>query len=338
MTTQHRHATYHDLQGKRAIVLACTAGIGRAVAKAMGEQGCHLALLSRNITKLRQLHSEMKDATSIHVFQVCFQTYLPASFCIQPTQCDVNDLDTVRDAVRSAIHALGGLDILVINTPGHTEATFAARACNDHVTCAQHHYTVNTLVSMAAYQAARDSLQVLFYMHMIALVACGHCIIQATSGAVVCISSIATQFTSVQDSLFGYSGAKAALEAWAAGVAVADGPAGVRINTVRPGVTVTAIWESARDAMGAGMRLHCSISVHALILVICTDPELVLATTASQTPLGCNASADDVAAAVLFLSSSASAFVTGTTITVDGGFSHMHPLCMSYLAPNKEAT
>lgn len=68
----------------------------------------------------------------------------------------------------------------------------------------------------------------------------------------VCISSIATEFTSVQDAVFGYTGAKAALEAWAAGVAVADGPQGVRINTVRPGVTVTAIWDSARDAMGAG--------------------------------------------------------------------------------------
>lgn len=67
-----------------------------------------------------------------------------------------------------------------------------------------------------------------------------------------------------------------------------------------------------------------------------TDPEAILAMTASQTPMARNASVDDVAAAVLFLSSRASAFVTGSTLTVDGGFSHMHPLCMPYLAKETE--
>lgn len=193
----------------------------------------------------------------------------------------MNDLDNVRDAVLAAISALGGLDILAINTPGHTEATFAARASNNRLVCAKHHYTINTLASVAAYEAASSALKVvtiktsaifktafLFSTHIpwwrLTAITIDtthpnsltpHTPMQASRGAVVCVSSIATQFTSVQDALFGYSGAKAALEAWAAGVAVEDGPSGVRINTVRPGVTMTAIWESAREAMGAGSHL-----------------------------------------------------------------------------------
>lgn len=64
----HRHATYHDLQGKRAIVLACTAGIGRAVAVALAEQGCRIALLSRNLTKLQRLQEQLQGES--RVFQV----------------------------------------------------------------------------------------------------------------------------------------------------------------------------------------------------------------------------------------------------------------------------
>lgn len=64
-----------------------------------------------------------------------------------------------------------------------------------------------------------------------------------------------TTMYTVQDAQFGYSGAKLALEAWAAGTAVADGPQGIRINCVRPGVTVTAVWDAVRDAMGAGTRV-----------------------------------------------------------------------------------
>lgn len=89
----------------------------------------------------------------------------------------------------------------------------------------------------------------------------------------MCISSIATQFTSVQDAAFGYSGAKAALEAWAAGMAVEDGPQGVRINNVRPGVTVTAVWESAREAMGAGNGGHGWYAFH--VMMTCRNVETV---------------------------------------------------------------
>lgn len=71
MASRHRHATYHDLQGKRAIVSACTAGIGRAVAIALAGQGCQVALLSRNMAKLQQLQDELRlIKCQAHVFQV----------------------------------------------------------------------------------------------------------------------------------------------------------------------------------------------------------------------------------------------------------------------------
>ncbi len=213
---------YPDLAGKRAIVTACTAGIGKACVEALVAQGASVALLSRNMDKLHALQETCSHGNKLHMVQMC----------------DMTQPDAVRTAVRTAIAALGGLDVLVINTPGHNEATFAARGHNDTRACAIEHYTINTLASMAAYEAAREA----FLANT-----------PTPGGAVVCISSCAAQFCSVQDAQYGYSGAKAALEQWAQGTAVADGPRGIRVNCVRPGVTVTAVWDAARVAMGAGM-------------------------------------------------------------------------------------
>ncbi|MET8246447.1 SDR family NAD(P)-dependent oxidoreductase [Streptomyces sp. NPDC005202] len=108
-------------------------------------------------------------------------------------------------------------------------------------------------------------------------------------GAIVSIGSV----NGVQD--FGnhaYSAAKAALASLTRTLAGHAAARGVRVNLVMPGTVRTSAWEG-RDAELAALR------------------ELY--------PLGRVGEPEDIAAAVAFLASRDAAWITGTTLTVDGG-------------------
>ena len=90
-----------------------------------------------------------------------------------------------------------------------------------------------------------------------------------------------------------YTAAKAALLGLTRSLARELGPRGVRVNTIAPGLIETE--------PGAGM------------------PAPVVERIKGLTSLGSLGTPDDVAGAVLFLASDMSRYITGTTITVDGG-------------------
>ncbi|MHC0432320.1 SDR family NAD(P)-dependent oxidoreductase [Streptomyces sp. O3] len=92
-----------------------------------------------------------------------------------------------------------------------------------------------------------------------------------------------------------YSTSKAALVGFTRALAKELGPRGVRVNLVAPGVT-----ESDSEP-GAGL------------------PPQLAAKLAGLTALGRLGRAEDVAGAVLFLAGDSAAYITGTTIEVDGG-------------------
>ena len=91
-----------------------------------------------------------------------------------------------------------------------------------------------------------------------------------------------------------YSAVKAGLIGLTRGLAKEVGPSGVRVNCVCPGVIRTDMLNSF------------------------TPDDL--AELADETPLGRLGTPEDVARAVLWLSGPESAFVTGQTLGVDGGF------------------
>ncbi|MEW2180849.1 SDR family NAD(P)-dependent oxidoreductase [Streptomyces sp. NPDC005406] len=108
-------------------------------------------------------------------------------------------------------------------------------------------------------------------------------------GAIVSIGSV----NGVQD--FGnhaYSAAKAGLASLTRTLAGHAGPRGVRVNLVAPGTVRTGGW---------------------------ADREAELARVSGLYPLGRVGEPEDIAAAVAFLASRDAAWVTGTTLCVDGG-------------------
>ncbi|MBR2055199.1 MAG: SDR family oxidoreductase, partial [Clostridia bacterium] len=91
----------------------------------------------------------------------------------------------------------------------------------------------------------------------------------------------------------GYSACKAALTGMMKALAKEVGPSGIRVNCVSPGVIETDMMSGYSDEDKAALR--------------------------EETPLGRLGTAEDVAAAVRFLLSDEASFITGQTLSVNGG-------------------
>jgi len=118
-------------------------------------------------------------------------------------------------------------------------------------------------------------------------------LVAAGGGAIVNVTSVAGLRAWPED--VAYNASKAGVELLTRTIAVEYGARGVRANCVAPGV------------IDAGMTDTV------------TDPA-ARARMVDQHPLGRLGSAEEVAEAVVWLLSSKSAFTTGTTLAVDGGF------------------
>jgi NAD(P)-dependent dehydrogenase (short-subunit alcohol dehydrogenase family) len=92
-----------------------------------------------------------------------------------------------------------------------------------------------------------------------------------------------------------YAASKGALEAATRSLAIELGPDGIRVNAVAPGVVDTALWAKNRAIPG------------------------VIESIESQTPLRRWAAADDIADVITFLAGDGARFITGETLSADGG-------------------
>ena len=93
-----------------------------------------------------------------------------------------------------------------------------------------------------------------------------------------------------------YAAAKAGVAKLVEGLALEYGPVGIRVNAIAPGVTRTELWE----------------------VLLASKPQLGIYYQ-TLIPLGRWASPQDIAEGVAFLASDAASYVTGVTLTVDGG-------------------
>ncbi len=119
--------------------------------------------------------------------------------------------------------------------------------------------------------------------------------VRAEQGSIVLVSSIAG--LAGQPVQSGYSSTKGALIAAARSLAMELAPERIRVNCVAPGLVKTPMEERLRAALGDGP----------------------LSAVETAHPLGLG-EAVDVAHAVAFLLSDAARWITGTTLTVDGGY------------------
>lgn len=113
-------------------------------------------------------------------------------------------------------------------------------------------------------------------------------------GSIIAFSSIRAEVVEPGQSV--YSATKAGLESLVRAAASEFGPAGVRVNAIRPGVVETPLTAQLKN-----------------------DPEWYDA-YARKSALGRWGQAHEYAGGVVYLASRASSFVTGSVLTIDGGW------------------
>ena len=86
-----------ELNGKRAIVTGGSRGIGKAVARALADEGCHVVVAARTLDALEDTAAELASTGRR----------------IVPIVVDTASQDSVELMVMAAADALGGVDILV---------------------------------------------------------------------------------------------------------------------------------------------------------------------------------------------------------------------------------
>ncbi len=105
------------LQGKIAVVLAASSGIGQGIATALAEEGCKLAICARDHFRLTAVADGIRMATNANVFA---------------RTCDVASAESLNTFLDAVFDNYGHVDILVNNSGGPTPGQCFSFADSDY--------------------------------------------------------------------------------------------------------------------------------------------------------------------------------------------------------------
>jgi NAD(P)-dependent dehydrogenase (short-subunit alcohol dehydrogenase family) len=125
-----------------------------------------------------------------------------------------------------------------------------------------------------------------------------------TGGSIVLTASAAGM--KAEPGIAAYGASKAAVIHLARIAAKEGAPLGIRVNSIAPGGVETPIWE--------GLPAFNE-------MVECQGKEAAFKAMAAGTPLGRFGKPEEIAAQIAFLLSEEAAFMTGTCLVSDGGYS-----------------
>ncbi|MEU9027611.1 oxidoreductase [Streptomyces sp. NPDC048383] len=204
-----------------------------------------------------------------------------------PVSVDLSTPDGARELGARALTELGGVDILINNLGGGDRFNLDGFLATDDALWA-HSFEVNLFGTV---RVTRELLPSLLERR----------------GSIVNISSMCARLPATGP--IEYGAAKAGLNAFTKSLSEEFGPRGVRVNTVSPGPTRTAIWEGA-DGFGALLAESNGVEHGAFLRGV---PAAMGMTT------GRMVEPDEVASVVVFLASDRAGSVTGADYVVEGG-------------------
>lgn len=268
------------LEGKTAIITGGARGIGAGIAAVMARQGARVAILD--------LDGEQAAATA---------AALPIPGV--GLACDVIVDDQLRDALRAAAAALGGLDIMVNNAgagrgPVDPSALPAAAAGGGRV---------EDMDPAAWDEQLAQNLRSTFLGTKHAL----PFLKQRGGGAIINIASIAA--LQAAPTLPAYAAAKAGVISLTKSCALEYAPFDIRVNAICPGFLWTRAWEGLAAMMQRTVPRFAGLSPR----------EVFLEVVKTGVPLGREQTPEDIGELAAFLASPAARNITGQAIAVDGG-------------------
>jgi NAD(P)-dependent dehydrogenase (short-subunit alcohol dehydrogenase family) len=243
--------------GKTAFVTGASSGIGEACAKLLAEDGAAVLIMGRRDDAL----DHARERIAAHAPHARIEVHAG----------DATEEADVRAGLAKAHAIAGRLDVIVPAVGGSENyAPMLMDRTEDFIAVFRRNL-------LSAFLPIRD----------------GAPLMQPGGGAIVGIStSVVTQPAT---GLVSYASAKAGVERMVQLAALELGGAGIRINSVRPGMTRSAATEFMFDVPGTEERY------------------------ASLTPLGRVGEPEDIARVVRFLAGPEAAWVTGQNFAADGG-------------------
>lgn len=249
------------LDGGVALVTGGGMGIGKAFAQALGEAGAKVALVDFN--------TKVADETA--------QEFGKAGIDAIVVKCDVSRSSEVDAAVAKVVQHYGKLTIGV-NNAGIGQWVDAEK-------CTDEEWRKVMAVNLdGVFYCARAEAAVM---------------LQAGYGKIVNTASMSGLIVNFPQNQVPYNASKAAVIHLTRTLACEWATRGVRVNSISPGYTRTALVEDLlKTPVGQKM------------LPVWMD----------RTPMARMGSVEDLQGAVVYLASSASDFVTGHDLVIDGGF------------------
>ena len=250
------------LEHKVTLITGGGSGIGRAIAERFAVEGARVIVADRSLAAAKAVTDFIGPSARAVVV-------------------DVSSLTSVREAVRSAKEAFGGIDVLVNNA-----GAFDMQPLLDIEEESFHRLqsvNVNGTLFMLQ-EVARDMVE------------------DGRSGVIINMASQAGRQGEPQSAA--YAATKAAVISLTRSAALALVRKGIRVNAIAPGIIDTPMWDHV-DALYAKQE------------GIALGEKKRQVTSAI--PLGRMGQPDDVALVAVFLACDDSKYVIGQTINVDGG-------------------
>jgi NAD(P)-dependent dehydrogenase (short-subunit alcohol dehydrogenase family) len=249
------------LDGKAALVTGGAQGIGEAYAAALGEAGAKVAIVDVNLVKAEATADALvkKGIDSIAI------------------KADVTDVDEAAKMVKTAIDKFGGLTIGVNNAG---ISVWEDALTQDYASWRR----VITLNFDGVFICAQAEAKVMS---------------KAGYGKIINTASMSGYISNTPQNQSAYNSSKAAVLHLTRCLAAEWAPLGIRVNSISPGYTKTALVDDLLETP-AGK----SILPKWLALV----------------PMGRMASVEDLQGGVVYLASPASDYMTGGDLIIDGGY------------------
>ena len=272
----------YDLTGKVAVITGVgrPRGIGRATALRFAQEGAHVVLADLG-TGMQQISDDIQGV-SPDLAQVAGEIEaVGAQMLAVPT--DVSQPDDVERLLQRTVDQFGKIDIMVCNAAIIADQGINPLELPNEVFSRV--LAVNLTGTFLCAQAAARRM-----------------VAQGQGGKIVTVSSRAGRRGSAQTPA--YSSSKFGVIGLTQSLAMALAPHGIRVNCVCPGAVDTD--------MGAPIHEQRAIELGA-------SPETARDEAARTIPLGRLTTGDDLAKAIVWLSSSETDHITGQALNVTGG-------------------
>jgi len=253
------------IKGRVAAVAGASRGLGFSIAKALGMEGCKVAMCSRDVSAINKACDELK---ALGIDAKAFAA-------------DVSIPEEAGRFIRNAAEEFGSLDILVTNAGGPPSMAF--EAIDDAAW--EEGFRLNLLSTISLIRAAIKPMK------------------EKNWGRIINLTSIAVK--QPIDGLIISNTIRSGVTGLAKSLSRELAPYNITVNNILPGYFLTSRVEQLAQTVSKAKAVPA---------------EEIIETWKNDIPLKRLGDPDEIGHLAAFIASEKAAYITGTSIQIDGGY------------------